>query len=336
MRLLNTAPSNPVQVQISNLPESYQNYFFWLQTFRTPQTVRAYYYNLMSIERILGKPLIKAKPADLINLKISLEELYDFSSVMVKMQTVKSVIQYFLESKVLTTSPLPPRYYAKRIQKVRKLHLKDFHKPVIRQVLKEEVEHFKTTVSQFENEGFKLIFKTYQKQVAILLLMESGCRLEELKKISIRDIEQNSFADPTGDTKTVYQCRIHNAKLVDGSEDIRVVNISPDTFAVIQEYLLYAPALIKSGDRPLVSVDKRTIQRWVFSMKDGMQKKGYTVDVLTPHDFRRLFLTTLALARENPNVIQRLSGHKNTKSIMPYVLVDERLASVVSGRVFGY
>ncbi|WP_257009798.1 tyrosine-type recombinase/integrase [Evansella halocellulosilytica] len=139
----------------------------------------------------------------------------------------------------------------------------------------------------------------------IMLLVNTGVRLQELVSLNKEDIEM---------TERKGQVTIRNGK---GNKE-RVIPLNAEARRAIRRYL--ADRMDNESPLFLSTHGKRISPRAVQHL---LKKFGYNV-----HSLRHTFITTLVRNNEDFSLIQSLSGHSSTDMVTRYSLADNETKEI--------
>ena len=157
--------------------------------------------------------------------------------------------------------------------------------------------------------------KGLRHRVILTLLYDSGCRVQELCDMAIRDIQ-------TGDNPTV---RLHGK-----GNKYRTVAIARNTAKLVSEYIKRQRRTV-SADRPLVVNQKQAklsrdgvnyiIRKYVHEI----QRKDSSFPEIHAHGFRHSKAMHMLEAGINIVYIRDFLGHEDISTTMVYIRADNRL-----------
>jgi integrase/recombinase XerD len=106
-----------------------------------------------------------------------------------------------------------------------------------------------------------------------------------------------------------------------GQQDDRQVPIHPALHKALVDYLPPTAGYLFPGERPGTCLAAVTVDQ---NLRNTLVRAGLNNRGITTHSFRRTFLTNLANLGISPWVIQRISGHRDRKSLDGYIEVTDR------------
>lgn len=316
--------------RIAELDIEYQDYFRWLRRCRTPATVRHYYDNLMRAERLIDKKVTEATPVDFMNLLNTLMKHYGHGTAVITVQSVKSIVNFFVSNGTLKDSPLPGKFKVPNTPNKLNAFLSPHHIPAINTVLTKDIKSAKSTVRSIQADD-NLLTMAYQKRFAVLLLIDTGCFLTELLRLNTNDI-----CKTTVENRTVIQCRTYTSVLVSGTDEPGYIPLSQHTVKAFQDYINIAPEKVKQGLKPLVYAHKVTVEKWVRLLAKRLRDMGYyEVQTTNINQLRKLLEQKVAVSALNRNLNPQVVS-KNLKGFLTYSLLNQELSARLADTLFDY
>ena len=314
-----------IEQAIKDLPETYQKYFKWLKSCSKLNTVKSYLYNLKKAEKMLGKPVLNCTKDDFVELKATLNDekkwLGKTSTANSLLNAIQSFIGYCVDEGIIDKSPIPRKFNFPRDSNIRELSIFNHHIPDLRKMVADQSMHIRDSIKRYGSDETQIRI-ALQKQLAINMLIDLGCRLGELLAVTRDDIFQQKVE--MDDVQKEYtMCRVYIFKKSGIDPGTKIFPLSEETVKSLNAYLDIAPPEVRMGTERLFLVKERQMQRYIEDVKEDFNKLIEDSGVkFTAHSFRHLFSTRLSKANINGYHVQKFMGHSNIQSPSRYIHLD--------------
>ena len=245
-------------------------------------TLKNYHYELKSFAAFLNKPVLKASTADIRRYLAASEHLKQ-STIVSKLDVLSSFFNWLVKEDELLRNPCIKIKRPRLPKKVRE------------------------GLSVVELEQVRAACKDVRQRALIEVFYSTGCRLDELRKIDIDDIDW--------ETSSVIVCG-------KGDKE-RKVFLSEKAKYYLKQYLEErndeCPALFASERRPIRRLTNEGIQYQIKQIK-----KASNIDKpLHPHIMRHTFAQLNLNAGMELADLQALLGHEKADTTARYAQVSE-------------
>jgi site-specific recombinase XerD len=239
----------------------------------------------------------KVTPMDIKDFKQYMITVKDRKPATVNkaLVTIKGFFEWTTENSLTRTNP------ARKIKLVEKQNLapkwleRNEQNKLLREIEKEK-------------NAFKLV-----RDLAIAqMMMQAGCRVEEVANLELRDIEVN--------------CRSGNVIIRHGKRDkYREVPLNKDAREAIKDYLKVRENH-KYKDSQFLFVSERSPKMTVRAIQHLIEKYGESAKIegLTSHILRHTFCHNLIAAKEGIEKVAILAGHSSLESTRIYTVPGKK------------
>ena len=327
---------NAIERRIESFPKKIQPFFVYLKTYeRTDTTILNYAKWLDAVRTRIGKDLLKITPIEFDNFVLNRPQDIQSSTFCSWMAALREFYRYAEAEKLIDTSPISKRHKFKRVKNMVECYLQFRHADPIMKALKRREDYEQKDARTY---GSAKLEKCLMMSLAIRLLLDTGCRTDELLKIRSHDITEEKVELEDGTQKWVPFCKLNNAKTTSGSWQYRRLRITSDTYDMFKAYIKLAPGRVKNGMWGLIRVkEKKTIRNWVKYLHKDLLDAGYTeIRKLAPHDFRRRYATQLHDRGFSDLTIDCFLGHIPRTQAQVYVTMSLNNVARVCGKAFGW
>lgn len=248
----------------------------------SPDSLSSYEYTLRQFARHCKKATSQISTQDIRDYLASYSHLMK-SSIVTKLNTLNSFFDWLVTEEVLLRSP------------TKKIPVPRLQKRNPKGLAIEELELVREACT------------TLRERALLEVFYSTGCRLSELRKMDIKDIDLQSMS----------------LKVIGKGDKERVVFLSSKAMYHLNKYLAArtddCPALFVTLRRPFRRMGKSTIQDVIDKIEQasGIEKK------LTPHVLRHTFANLSMEAGIELADLQHLLGHSNPGTTLIYTNVSE-------------
>jgi len=313
--------------RFQQLPIEIRGFFTYLRNTcnMAENSVNNYYKAFDVFGSIVQKSLKKMNQTEFEKAIKVMQDKYSSSSINTYLTALKSLYKYLIGHDYIEKSPISPHFRMALERQAPIVVLMPKHNEHIYQLLDRELKSCrknydpenKDTVNQYRN--------LLMKSLAIRILIDTGCRTQELLQIRDKDI----LGFPSNGHKDNRRlCRIYNAKTKSGNQAYksRDLVINEETVTVYYEYMQVADAKVKTSQKPLLPVSDRTLRYWITKKGTGlksllMEKDFGCFSGLTAHSFRKYFCSRLRAHGIEDKVIDYLMGHANSSMTDRYASI---------------
>lgn len=245
-------------------------------------SLSSYDYNLRQFARHCKKATSQITTQDIRDYLASYSTL-EKSSIVTKLNNLNSFFDWLVREEVLLRSPS------------KKIPVPKLQKRNPKGLAIEELELVREACT------------TLRQRALLEVFYSTGCRLSELAKMDIRDIDLQSMS----------------LKVVGKGNKERIVFLSSKAYYHLNKYLAVrkddCPALFVTTRRPIRRMGKSTIQDEIdkIEQNSGIEKK------LTPHVLRHTFANLSMEAGIELADLQHLMGHSSPGTTLIYTNVSE-------------
>ena len=151
-----------------------------------------------------------------------------------------------------------------------------------------------------------------EKSIALSLMLQAGCRSQEALDVTPSDIQSMD----TENGSEAFKLRVTEGK----GDKYRETPIPNQLAYKIQGFATSN----RSPDDPLISVNRRTLQRWVQRAADALQDEtgddGWSY--FSSHDCRRTWANLALESGASPTAVMQAGGWENFKTFREHYMQD--------------
>ncbi|MDO9592462.1 MAG: tyrosine-type recombinase/integrase [Erysipelotrichaceae bacterium] len=278
------------------------------------------YINYLEVERGLSLITVRSAISNLCNFAQFIKENYhfEFDPNQIKVKHIRGYLAYLKNN--LGNGPSTRNNKISIIKGYFKfLELYDFleedtdptrfirkaktPKPLpIYLTLEESITLLKTAITKSEN--------PQQDHAVFRLLLQTGCRIGELEKLKLSDLDLNQkYIKVTGK----------------GNEQ-RLIPLTPNTCQALKQYLEFRACIPSRSDRLFINSKGNPLNRNVIakSLRNLCFQAGIDKPKLTLHKLRHTCLTLLLKAGVDLPVLKELAGHKKLSTTVRYTHITQK------------
>lgn len=267
--------------RISAFPKNIQLFFQRKkQEDCTESTLLSYAKHLKTLGVLFRKKdLLKLKPEEFDNFMLNKPKDVKPSTISAWMSAFKELYRFATARQLIENPQLDLTHKVKVGDKSTPCYLYFRHGDPIRNILEARRQRVWDTTT-----SLKKLQKTMREELTIRLKWDTGCRTNEVIKITVNDIVE-AKVQLKGALVEVPFCTLRNSKAVSGAPTTRQIRIRPDTFSLFKEYVKLASAEVKKGNRELIDVTERKVQNMFGRLHKELLEAGYNeIKTLESHD----------------------------------------------------